>query len=138
MSLETGQNTDSADADVAKNTYMAMKRLIGVRSLLVAALVAGPLAVKAPFLSLEVAMGGVCGVLNMFLLMHGNERLIDGRGSKGTFVVSSLLRILVFGAVPVFLFLRGPWWAMGFYFAGFFLPLLLYPLELSRVYRRDM
>ncbi len=124
--------------DVAHITYMAMKRLICVRSLLFAALLAGPLAVKAPFLGLEVALGGICGVVNMFLTMHGNERLVDGRRSKGMYVLTGLLRVMVFGAVPVFSFVNGPWWAMGFYFAGFFLPLLLYTLELSRVYRREV
>lgn len=138
VSLKSGPNNDPADMDAAHITYMAMKRLICVRSLLFAALFAGPLAVKAPFLGFEVALGGICGVVNMFLMMHGNERLVDGRRSKGMYLSSSLLRVLVFGAVPVFSFSSGPWWAMGFYFAGFFLPLLLYTLELSRVYRRDM
>lgn len=138
MSLKSGPNNDPAEMGVAHITYMAMKRLVGVRSLLFAALLAGPLAVKAPFLGLEVALGGICGVVNMLLTMHGNERLVDGRRSKGMYLSSSLLRVVVFGAVPVFSFSSGPWWAMGFYFAGFFLPLLLYTLQLSRVYRREI
>lgn len=137
VSLKSGPNNDPADLDIAQATYAAMKRLICARSLIFAFPLAGVVAVKAPFLGLEVALGGICGNLNMFLMMHGNEKLVDGRRSKGIYVVSSLLRILVFGAVPVFSFVNGPWWAMGLYFAGFFSPLLLYALELNRVYRRE-
>ena len=57
--------------------------------------------------------------------MRGNERLLDHR-SVSTFVISSILRIAVFGIVPVEFALHGPLWTMAAYFAGFFTPLALY------------
>jgi hypothetical protein len=57
--------------------------------------------------------------------MRGNERLLDHR-SIPTFVISSILRIAVFGIVPVEFALHGPLWTMAAYFAGFFTPLVLY------------
>ncbi|MDQ6826259.1 MAG: hypothetical protein M3Z14_03555 [Candidatus Eremiobacteraeota bacterium] len=138
VSLKSGPNNDPADMKAVHATYAALKRGIGMRSVFLVALLACPLAVKVPILGLELALGGVCGILNMLLVMHGNERLVDGRRNKGTYICGSLLRVLVFGAVPVFVFSRAPWWAMGFYFGGFFLPLLLYTLALARVYRRDV
>ena len=60
--------------------------------------------------------------------MRGNERLLDHR-SVASFVLGSVLRIGVFGIVPVEFGIHGPWWTIGNYFIGFFTPLSLYALE---------
>ena len=70
------------------------------------------------------------GSLNALLTMRSTERLVDHR-SVGSFVFSSLLRIVVFGIVPVDFALHGPWWSMATYFAGFFLPLALYAVRVA-------
>lgn len=54
----------------------------------------------------------------------------------GGHIGAAFLRLLLFGAAPVFVAARGPWWGMGVYFAGFFMPLTLYILTLQRRYRR--
>jgi hypothetical protein len=43
-----------------------------------------------------------------------------------------VLRILVFGIVPVEFGLHGPWWSMATYFVGFFTPLALYAVIVAR------
>jgi hypothetical protein len=68
--------------------------------------------------------------------MYGNERLVERR-LVGMHVISSLLRIGLFGIVPVLLTLRsGSLWSLGLYFAGFFIPLALYGLAVGLTYAR--
>ena len=63
--------------------------------------------------------------------MHSGERLLDRRSVVG-FVLSSFVRIGLFGIVPVAFAVLGPWWSMGWYFAGFFLPLAMFALGAYR------
>ncbi len=84
-----------------------------------------------PLPALALATGTLCGILNVVLTWRGVERLAQSR-SPGSFVFSSLLRIGVFGIVPVAFAAAGPWWAMIWYFAGFFLPTVLCARALSR------
>jgi hypothetical protein len=84
-----------------------------------------------PVPALALATGAVCGILNAVLTWRGLERLAHTR-SRGSFVFSSLLRIALFGIVPVAFAASGPWWAMIWYFAGFFLPTVLCAHALSR------
>ena len=83
----------------------------------------------------EVA-GTVCGLLNALLSMRGSERLLQHR-SVAAFVFSSVLRIAVFGIVPVAFALHGPWWTMATYFIGFFTPLIVYVLLVWYLDRRQ-
>jgi hypothetical protein len=110
-----------AAADLA--FYGKMKRTASLGTLLVVALPAILLAAWYPWFALALVVGGVAGVANALLSMHGNERLLERR-NVATFVLSSFVRIGLFGIVPVILALRAPsLWTLGCYFAGFFTPL---------------
>jgi hypothetical protein len=116
----------------AAATYRKMKWSVGLGSLLPVALLAPLVAHWYPVPGLALAVGGLCGIANSLLTMYGNERLVDGR-SVGTFVLSSFLRIGLFGIVPVVLALRAPSvLTLGSYFTGFFTPLALYGIALRR------
>jgi hypothetical protein len=47
-----------------------------------------------------------------------------------------VVRIGVFGIVPAALAVRGSWWSMAWYFAGFFLPLAMFALGARRAFER--
>jgi hypothetical protein len=89
---------------------------------------------KSPVAAVALVVGTGCGLANALLTMRGNERLVDHR-SVSTFVISSTLRIGVFGIVPVEFAQHGPWWTMGTYFVGFFTPLALYAAIVARAVR---
>lgn len=112
-----------AAADLAY--YYKLKRAVGLGTLLVVALPALPLAAWRPWFALALVIGGAAGVANTLLSMHGNERLLERR-NVAAFVLSSFVRIGLFGIVPVVLALRVPsLWTLGCYFAGFFTPLVI-------------
>lgn len=116
--------------------YRKLKRRASVGSLIVVAISALPLAVWYPWFALALGVGGVAGVGNALLSMAGNERLLERRNVP-VFVLSSFLRLGLFGIVPVVLALRvSSLWTLGCYFIGFFTPLALYGLGLSSAYRR--
>ena len=137
VSLEGASNGSLAESDSELRAYFARKRTISARSLLLLTLVAAALALRSPALGVDLLIGGACGVVNMLLLMRGNERLLDGKSRLGAHAAGGLIRIATFGAVPVITAARGPWWAMFVYFAGYFTPLALYALALQRHYRRE-
>jgi len=89
---------------------------------------------KSEVAGIALVFGAGCGLANAFLTMRGTERLVDHR-SVSSFVFSSILRIGVFGIVPVEFALHGPWWSMGAYFIGFFTPLALYTVLVARSVR---
>ena len=110
-----------AAADLA--FYEKMKRAAVLGTLLVVALPAIPLWFWYPWFALALAVGGVAGIANALLSMYGNERLLERR-SVAAFVLSSFVRIGLFGIVPVVLAVRAPtFWTLALYFAGFFTPL---------------
>jgi hypothetical protein len=84
-----------------------------------------------PIPAVALATGGLCGILNALWVLRGIERTMRTQGA-GSFVLSSLLRIGVFGIVPVAFAAIGPWWAMFWYFAGFFLPTVVYAHSIGR------
>jgi hypothetical protein len=134
---EIGDNTQGADLAVAVNAYYARKRLVGVRSFLVLVPVAVILAVlRFPILGFDLLLGAACGLGNMWLVMRNNERLLEGRRSRGAYGLVNVTRILGIGIVPVFSAVTGPWWSMGVALAGFFTPLVLYGLALRQEYSK--
>ena len=136
---ETGPPARSyGDAEAAADLlrYQSLKRSVPVRSLALVGLVGliGLHWFAVP--SLALVAGGICGVVNILLTMRFGERMVDTH-KIGTFVISSFLRIVVFGIVPVAFAAVGPWWSMAWYFAGFFLPLALYAATVGRAFRRE-
>jgi hypothetical protein len=125
-----------AEAAADLSRYHALKRSVSVRSLLLVVLI-GLVGVHfAQIPALALIAGGICGVLDILLIMRSGERVVE-TGNRGTFVFSSFLRIVVFGIVPVAFAAVGPWWSMASYFAGFFLPLALYAITVGRAFRRE-
>lgn len=110
-----------AAADLA--LYRKMRRAAVAGTLLVVALPAAILALWYSWFGLALAVGGTAGIANALLSMHGNERLLERR-NVAAFVLSSFVRIGLFGIVPVVLAVRAPsLWTLALYFAGFFTPL---------------
>lgn len=110
-----------AAADLA--FYRKMKRAAVLGTLLVVALPALLLSIWSAWFALALAVGGGAGIVNTMLSMHGNERLLERR-NVAAFVLSSFVRIGLFGIVPVVLAVRAPsFWTLALYFAGFFTPL---------------
>ncbi len=132
-SQPAGPNSEAAAA-VDLRAYYARKRSTIVWSLLVTAVVSLAVAAGSPIAGVTLGFGGLCGIANALLLMRSTERLVDHR-SVGSFVFSSLLRIVIFGIIPVEFALHGPWWTMATYFAGFFLPLAIYAVSVGRAAR---
>jgi hypothetical protein len=104
------------------------------RCILIAGVVAIALIPWAWYASLALAVGVTCGVGNMLAIMRGSERLLETR-NRAFFGLSSLLRLAAFSIVAAALAVRGPWWALGPFLAGFFLPLATYALGAWRVFR---
>ena len=118
-------------ADLA--IYREFKRTVALRSVLVATPVAFVLVIWSAHSALALGVGAACGIVNLFLGTYGNERLVEVR-NVGLFVLSSFLRIGLFGIVAAALAMWGPWWLLGPYFAGFFLPLAIYALGVTRAF----
>ncbi len=125
---------ESAVSEADLRAYHDRKRLMAVWSLGFAVLTGAALATKSPLGAVALVFGTACGLLNALLSMRGNERLLDHR-SVSAFVLSSILRIAVFGIVPVEFALHGPLWTMAAYFFGFFTPLALYAAIVARAVR---
>ena len=109
---------------------------MGLGSLAVAAALAGALWFVSPLCAVALGTGTMCGLCNALLSMRSNERLADHRRSA-IFVISSMLRIVVFGIVPVEFAVHGPAWTMLAYFVGFFTPLGLYTMLVARALRTE-
>jgi hypothetical protein len=103
-------------------------------SVAIAALGGAAIATKSPLAAVALATGTACGLANAFLTMRSNERLAEHR-SSAIFVISSILRLVVFAIVPVEFAVHGPVWTMGVYFLGFFVPLALYTALVAHAVR---
>lgn len=112
--------------------YQANKRWLPIRSLAVVLLAGAASFAWFHIPSAALVVGGACGVINARLTMRSGERLLERRNA-GFFVISSFLRIAVFGIVPVAFAAIGPWWAMLWYFVGFFVPLVLFAIGATHV-----
>ncbi|GAC1659971.1 MAG: hypothetical protein NVS4B13_06640 [Candidatus Elarobacter sp.] len=132
-----GHKMGGADSTAELLAYQARKRLISVRTLLFLA----PLVVIAtwrnPVAGLELALGGVVGVLNMLATMRANERLLEGRSNRAVFAVNGQIRIFAVGILPVAVAMRfGELSTIALYVAGFFTPLALYAIAYRRTIRQ--
>jgi hypothetical protein len=116
--------------------FDARKRSVALRSSLLLAGIAILLALRSPVLGLDLAIGGCCGVVNMLLIMHNNERLLAGRRSRGVYGLNNVVRVLGVGILPAMAAITGPVWTLAISYAGFFTPLISYALDLRRAYRR--
>jgi hypothetical protein len=122
-SPSTRRSYSPAEAAADLAFYKKMRRAAVLGTLLVVALPAILLSLWFPWFGLALAVGGVAGIANTLLSMHGIERLLERR-SVAAFVLSSFVRIGLFGIVPVVLAVRAPsLWTLALYFAGFFTPL---------------
>jgi hypothetical protein len=130
-----GRSYSDADAAADLAAYFALKRAVSIWSLAIVSVVSLLVVRWVPFPALALATGGLCGVLNAQLTGSSAERLLRNR-VVGLFVLSSFLRIGVFGIVPVAFAVHGPWWSMAWYFAGFFLPLALFAVRARRAFER--
>jgi hypothetical protein len=130
-----GRSYSVAEAEADLAAYRALKRTASARALAIAAVVALLTARWLPVPALALAAGGLCGVFNTLLTTATTERLLDSR-NVGLFVLSSFLRIGLFGIVPVAFAAHGPWWSMAWYFAGFFLPLAMFAVGARRAFER--
>jgi hypothetical protein len=118
------------------SAYYARKRATAIWSVAVTIVAGAALGPVSPIAAIAEVFGTFCGILNALLSMRANERLADHR-RVGAFVLSSVLRIAVFGIVPVEFALHGPWWTMATYFFGFFTPLAVYAALVSRKLHPD-
>jgi hypothetical protein len=137
--LSNGHNKGGADPTAELQAYHARKRLVSVRTSLFLAPLVALAFVRNPVAGLELALGGVLGVLNMLAVMRGNERLLEGRSSRAIFALNAQVRIFAVGILPVAVALRfGQFWTIGLYFAGFFTPLALYAMAYRRSIRQGV
>jgi hypothetical protein len=132
VKAKSGDNTQGADTAAAVSAYNARKRSVGLRAVLLLVPIAVLTAIWSPILGFDLVLGGLCGIGNMWLVMRNNERLLDGRRSRGVYGATNLARILGVGFAPVVSAMTGPWWSMGIALAGFFTPLVLYAFALRR------
>lgn len=130
--LPTRRSYSPAEAAADLASYSRLKRSTAIRSLFVVALAGAVFVWWLPHPAWALWAGGACGVLNALWTMHSSERLAESRGVGG-FVLSSFVRIGLFGIVPGAFAVLGPWWSLAWYFAGFFLPLAMFALGAYRV-----
>lgn len=114
---------------------MAMKRLIGFRSFVIVSLVAALLYSRSARVGLDLELGVVLGILNMWLMMRANERYLDGRVSRAQRSIETFVRLIAVGSFFALALCWGPWWSIAIMFAGLYTPQLLYMYELARRYR---
>ena len=128
-------NTGCAEPAMMRE-YHARKRTVALRSSLLLAGLAILMATRSPILGLDLAIGGGCGVLNMLLIMRNNERLLEGRRSRGVYGFSNVVRVVGVGVLPAVAAVTGPVWTLAISYAAFFTPLASYAIVLRNAYRR--
>ncbi len=132
-----GRNTGRADPAAALQAYHSRKRVVTVRTSLFLAPLVVLATVRSPVAGLQLALGGLIGVLNMLGTMRANERLLEGRSNRAMFALNAQLRIFAVGVLPVAVAVRlGAFWTIGLYVIGFFTPLALYAIAYHRTVRQ--
>lgn len=112
--------------------YRKSKQRTLIESAVIAGVVGAVLGARIPWYGLVWLVGTGCGTLNAVWSWHVNERLLQ-QMRIGPFVISSFVRLGLFGIVPVALALRVPSaWTICVYFVGFFVPLASYALAAWR------
>ncbi len=131
------RNTGRADSAAALQAYRARKRLVTVRTSLFLAPLVVLATARSPAAGLQLALGGLVGVLNMLGTMRANERLVEGRSNRAMFALNAQLRIFAVGILPVAVAVRlGSFWTIGLYVMAFFTPLALYAIAYHRTVRQ--
>ena len=134
--LLAGHNKGGADPTAELLAYHARKRLISVRASIFLAPLVALATVRNPVAGLELALGGVLGILNMLATMRENERLLEGRSNRAIFALKAQTRIFAVGILPIAVAIRfGEFWTIALYLAGFFTPLALYVIAYRRTIR---
>ena len=132
-----GRNTGRAESEAALQAYHARKRLVTVRTSFFLAPLVVVATARSPAAGLQLALGGLVGVLNMLGTMRANERLLEGRSNRAMFALNAQLRIFAVGILPVAIAVRlGAFWTIGLYVIGFFTPLALYAIAYHRAVRQ--
>lgn len=132
-----GHNRGGADPAAALQSYHARKRLVTVRTSLFLAPLVVLATMRNPVAGLQLALGGLVGVLNMLGTMRANERLLEGRSNRAMFALNAQLRMFAVGILPVAIALRlGSFWTVGLYVIGVFTPLALYAIAYHRTIRQ--
>jgi hypothetical protein len=121
--------------DMGLAAYYRLKWRVAAGSFGLAAVVALLLVPLSWYAGLALLIGATCGIANMLAIMRGSERLVETR-SAVFFGLSSLPRLAAFSIVAAALAARGPWWSLGPFLAGFFIPLAAYAWGALRVFRR--
>jgi hypothetical protein len=116
------------------DTYYRLKWSVAKQTLAIGGLAALIVLVWSRYAALAVAVGVACGVMNMLAIMQGSERMLNTRNPV-FFGLSSLLRLAAFSIVAAALMVRGPWWSLGPFLAGFFFPLAAYARSAWRAFR---
>jgi hypothetical protein len=126
--------TTGGGEDMALAAYYRLKWRVAAGSFAVAAVLALLLVPFVWYAGLALLIGTTCGIANMLAIMRGSERLVETR-SAVFFGLSSLPRLAAFSIVAAALAARGPWWSLGPFLAGFFIPLAAYAWSALRVFR---
>jgi hypothetical protein len=122
-------STSEPPAELA--AYYRYKWSVAAKTAIAAGAVSVLLLAWSRYAALALALGAVCGIANALSIMRGSERLVETRNAA-FFGLSSLLRLAGFSIVAAALAVRGPWWSLGPFLAGFFFPLAAYALGASR------
>ncbi|MEO9170632.1 MAG: hypothetical protein ABI282_05495 [Candidatus Baltobacteraceae bacterium] len=81
--------------------------------------------------AVALAIGLICGFVNLGLIIHTGRRLADSGNAK-PFVLSSLFRVGLFAIVAGVFAAVGPWWTVPLFIAGLFVPFALHVLGVAR------
>jgi hypothetical protein len=117
-------------------SYHDRKRPMALWSAALALFFGAALLGWSPVAALAVLAGTACGLVNAFVSMRANEGLAAPHGTL-VFVISSIVRLVLFGIILAAFGTNAPVWSMLFFLGGFFTPLTLYGFIVSRAFRTE-